>query len=220
MAAALVVPAGALVCSVCATLWLAASSSVRLAIVFLAAGYRIARATQVDGETAYTFCARRVTRGVAFLGSKMKIGKTLVLMDSESTVHLFCNPDLMTDIREAPTRLRISSTGGLSYTRLQGSVPGIKEWVWYDPNGIVNILSLARIRKQNRVTFDSAADNAFLMHRPDGSKRRFKMLPSGLYTWDVHSPVEPRDQAPAADVVSASATPSEGVVLVDTVVDC
>jgi hypothetical protein len=41
--------------------------------------------------------------------------------------------------------------------------------VWYHPNGIANILSLARVKEKHRVTFDSADKNQFVVHKKDGT---------------------------------------------------
>ena len=53
--------------------------------------------------------------------------------------------------------------------------------VWYHPNGIANILSLAKVIKKYRVTFDSHDDNAFHVHKEDGTKRVIKQSKPGLY---------------------------------------
>ena len=44
--------------------------------------------------------------------------------------------------------------------------------VWYHPDGIANILSLAEVQKQFHVTYDSSKQNEFVVHKPDGSAKQ------------------------------------------------
>ena len=57
--------------------------------------------------------------------------------------------------------------------------------VWYNPKGIANILLLSQVEKKHRVTYDSAASNAFVVHKNDSSKRRFAQAKSGLFYLDM-----------------------------------
>ena len=52
-------------------------------------------------------------------------------------------------------------------THMRGHLLGYG-WVWFYPGGIANILSVSRMRKKYRVTFDSAVDNYFHVHKDDG----------------------------------------------------
>ena len=65
------------------------------------------------------------------------------------------------------THLKVFSTGGTAMKNLIGFLPGYG-WVWYHPNGIANILSLARMIKKYRVLFDSATDNEFHVYVREG----------------------------------------------------
>ena len=61
--------------------------------------------------------------------------------------------------------------------------------VWYNPNSIANILSLAQLRLIRRVTLDTALSPTFHVHRLDGtSTTEFTEHPSGLYLYDTQSP--------------------------------
>jgi hypothetical protein len=58
--------------------------------------------------------------------------------------------------------------------------------VWYNPNGIANILSLSRVKQHEfRVTFDSGETNEFHVHKPNGTKRVFKQSSRRLYYVDM-----------------------------------
>jgi hypothetical protein len=65
-------------------------------------------------------------------------------------------------------------------TNLVGDLPGYGE-VWYHPKGIANILSLARVKDRHRVTFDSTDGNQFVIHKDDGTTRKFLESRRGLY---------------------------------------
>jgi hypothetical protein len=55
--------------------------------------------------------------------------------------------------------------------------------VWYHSEGIANILSLSRVRRNFRVTYDSKDGNVFRL-KPDESVREFRESASGLYFSD------------------------------------
>jgi hypothetical protein len=65
-------------------------------------------------------------------------------------------------------------------TDLIGDLPGYGQ-VWYHPNSIANILSLARVKDKHRVTFNSGDENQFIVHKSDGTTRCFKESRRGLY---------------------------------------
>jgi hypothetical protein len=54
------------------------------------------------------------------------------------------------------------------------------------PNGVAYIMSLARMKDQHRVTFDSDNGNRFTIHKKDGSTRDFRKSNKGLYYIDTN----------------------------------
>ena len=72
---------------------------------------------------------------------------------------------------------------------LEGFLPKFG-WVYYNPDGIANILSLAVVESRGRrITYDSWAGGIFHVHNPDSGKIvSFHKLPSGLYVHDVKVP--------------------------------
>jgi hypothetical protein len=113
-----------------------------------------------------------------------RIPKSWVLLDSQSTTDAFSNPGLLKDIHEVRGSLTIHTQAGKAVTKLRGTVPGYGE-VWFCPDGIANILSLARVARTRLVTFDSTNGNQFSVTRDDGSKRLFKQSEHGLYYYDM-----------------------------------
>lgn len=53
---------------------------------------------------------------------------------------------------------------------LIGRIPGYLGEVWYNPDGIANILSLADVVMYFHVCYDSCQEQAFVVEKPDGTK--------------------------------------------------
>ena len=107
-----------------------------------------------------------------------------ILLDSQSTTDAISNPDLLKNIHEVKGSLTIHTQAGKAVTKLRGTLPGYG-MVWYCPNGIVNILSLANVAKTRVVTFNSANGNQFEVTKDDGTFRIFKQSEHGLYYYDM-----------------------------------
>jgi hypothetical protein len=101
------------------------------------------------------------------------LDKSLILLVSRSTVHVFNNKDLLTDIRMHPGRktLQVFTNGGFLDSKMIGKFGNID--VWYNPNSIANILSLALTVDMYKVTFDSSIDHAFLLWLDGNACMRF-----------------------------------------------
>ena len=82
--------------------------------------------------------------------------------------------------------MHIHCNARITRTNLLGdfSVYGM---VWYHPDGIANILSLAEVCQQFHFTYDSSKQNEFAVHKPDGSTKQFIQLERGLYYLDTSS---------------------------------
>ena len=88
--------------------------------------------------------------------------------------------------------MRVQCNAGWTVTDLIGHLQGYPGEVWYNPNGIANILSLSDATKYFRVHYDSGVDSTFILEKPT----------AGLYYHDTAAP-DPDDDS--------------GVVLVTTV---
>ncbi len=57
-------------------------------------------------------------------------------------------------------------------------------WVYYDPNGIANILSLDNVAKKSQVVFNSGKDKVFHVHGPM-EVVEFRCSQDGLYYYNT-----------------------------------
>jgi hypothetical protein len=121
------------------------------------------------------------------IGKDGKLPKTWILLDNQSTVDVFHNAKLLTNIRKSRASMTIHCNAGTTKTNLIGDLAGYGT-VWYHPTGIANILSLSRVKKNHRITYDSEAGNQFTVHKKDGSARVFKESDTGLYYMDAAQP--------------------------------
>jgi hypothetical protein len=114
----------------------------------------------------------------------------LDLLDSQSTISVFKNASMLTNIRNSGRVLRAITNGGHQDSIMVGDFPNLGE-VWFNRNSIANILSLAEVRKVCFVTMDTLQEPALLVHRIDGSVMKFVEHPSGLCIYKRNSTYVP-----------------------------
>jgi hypothetical protein len=105
-----------------------------------------------------------------------------ILLDSQSTISVFRNKNMLQNIRSSPHVLRAITNGGHQDSDMIGDFPNLGP-VWYNDRSIANILSLSEVRKVCTVTMDTSKEPAINVHRKDGSIMSFVEHPSGLYVY-------------------------------------
>ena len=111
--------------------------------------------------------------------------RELILLDSDSTDTVFCNPKYVSNIRKSKEPLSISTNRGLMNSHMKWDIPYIDN-VWYKEDSITTIISLKDMTNKYRVTMDSKEELALLVHMPD-KILKFKQSANGLYAMDPNN---------------------------------
>jgi hypothetical protein len=166
-------------------------------VMFCQIGQSVGKLDSSPHEDAFTHRgARNVTHhtwsDAVLSQAPGSINKDWCLLDSQSTCNVFVNPRYLTNIRMAPggQEMHIHCNAGTVICRTIGELSGFGT-VWYHPTGIANVLSLAKVQKIFRVTYDSTEGNCFEVHSPRNP--RFTMSAAGLYYLDMRKQNVQRD---------------------------
>ena len=106
-----------------------------------------------------------------------------IVLDSASTVSTMSNHELVTDIEWSNEKLHLLTGGGPMTLEIKAKFFGMD--VWFDPNGVANILSLGVVANSFHVVFDSGMEDAFYVKVSKDVLWKFERFGSGLYYFDV-----------------------------------
>lgn len=117
---------------------------------------------------------------------KRSVPEDWILLDSESSVSIFCTAGFLTDIHTVPSdqRLRLHGTGGSIDVFEKGTLPDFGV-VWYSPHSVANILSFAEVEQRFQISYHQD-QHAFHVTHPSGRTLVFARRPPGrLYYFDA-----------------------------------
>jgi hypothetical protein len=103
-------------------------------------------------------------------GSSVKIDlREVILLDSQSTMDIFCNVALVSKTHKSTTSMRLKRKGGTMSVTWKANMPGYNKDVWFSTRAITNIITLSNLIQQYRVTYASY-NKMFVLHRESQGK--------------------------------------------------
>ena len=87
-----------------------------------------------------------------------------ILLNNQSTVHIFSNHVLLADIKEKYKPIGVYSSGGATHCSMAGTLKNIGV-VFPHKNGPANILSDVKVKDKHNITYDDVRD-IFTVHTP------------------------------------------------------
>ena len=97
------------------------------------------------------------------------------------TTNLFSNKNWLHDIHDDGTSIAVQCNVGTVHSTQKGYFGSYPEAVWFNPHGLANIMSLDNVTKYFRITMDTEAEKAMLLHKDDGHTIKFTPTGKGLY---------------------------------------
>jgi len=107
--------------------------------------------------------------------------KTWIIIDTGSTLNLFCNRRLLSSLKRCNGIRAISNGGGIEYNHNGPTIilPAIN--AYFSTTSLANVLSFHDVRKYYHIQYDSKKEDSFLLHLDGSQVLHFKSFSRGLY---------------------------------------
>ena len=92
--------------------------------------------------------------------------RKVIFLDNCSTMNIFYNSDLVENITKTGKIMKVQDNGGTLAVTHKATVPGYKQYVWFNKDAITNKISLKNLINKYQVTYD-IIDQIFVVHRED-----------------------------------------------------
>jgi hypothetical protein len=113
--------------------------------------------------------------------------RNYLLLDNQSLLHVFCNPQFVSNVRSAVRQLKLTSNGCNLPISEVADFDGFNKEVLYLEDAITNILSLSLVKGQHSISYDG---EDFIIHQAKHgyADMVFKPHLSGLHVYDPDDP--------------------------------
>ena len=88
--------------------------------------------------------------------------RNLLLLDNQSSVHIMCNADVVSNIRRSLHPMVLKSNGGKLNIHEVADFEGFETETWFSRDAMTNILSFLLVKSEYDITYDG---DAFIIHR-------------------------------------------------------
>ena len=89
--------------------------------------------------------------------------REIILLDSQSTMDVFSNPELVTETFKSSSSMQLKSNDGTMLVTHKAKMASYHKKNWFIKRAITNIIALSNIIQKYRVTYDSY-DKMFIVH--------------------------------------------------------
>ncbi|CAJ1963603.1 unnamed protein product [Cylindrotheca closterium] len=110
---------------------------------------------------------------------------TWIVLDTGSTANIFCNRSLLQNIHKVKHGLKVRCNAGVVQLNMKGYFGDYPDPVWFNPDGIANILSFHDVNKHYHVVYDNRGADQFVVDFGGTKKVEFLPTDKGLYHIDL-----------------------------------
>ena len=82
-----------------------------------------------------------------YFNNKLDLGE-IIILDSQSTVDLFCNQALVKETYKSSISMRLKSNGGTMVVTHKAKMAGYHKNIWFSKRAIINIIALSNVIQQ------------------------------------------------------------------------
>ena len=118
------------------------------------------------------------------IARKIGLPREWIILENQRTVQIFSNNKFLRDIRTVDKQVNVQCNDGTTSTNMVGDMQGFGE-VWYNPNGISNILLMNLVEGKPGWETTYSKDGGFKAHKSGRSVRIFVISDRGLFYMDT-----------------------------------
>ena len=122
-----------------------------------------------------------------FVSASSTMGPNVLLLDTQASIHLISNPNLLYEIEDSPTHLRVQGiTKDTTYVSKQGTISTLNILAYYSPDAAANILSYSKLKESHTCKYEGVTDSFSAEPLLGGPKLIFKNY-KGHYSMNLGS---------------------------------